>query len=239
MELRVGDDGAGTRLDCRVEVGASTPARDLRDGLARHAANRGVPVPAGARLWTVTGEPVDDEAPVAHAGVTSGQRLWLRSSPPPPDPTAGEAHVGVEVTVVSGPDLGPAVVLGPGTHRVGGTPDDDVALIGGGLPGGAAVIEVAPDGTVRAAGMTGDRYVVGPFEPACGRSPERHRSMGAVASPSTAPRTALPWFAPAPSPRCQRHQRRPRPTGSRSRPSSCPWPAAWGSPSCSTDRSSC
>jgi DNA segregation ATPase FtsK/SpoIIIE, S-DNA-T family len=154
VELRVGDDDAAARLDVRVEVDASATVAELREALVAHAADRGLLVPSGADLW-FAGAPLDGATPVTRTGVTSGQRMWLRATPPPTDPVPG----GVEVTVVSGPDLGAPVVLGPGTHRVGGTPEDDVALIGGGLPSGAAVIEVAADGSVGA-----DRMTVGPFE---------------------------------------------------------------------------
>lgn len=160
VELRVGDGDAPARLDCRVEADTSATVADLREALVRHAAERGIEVPPAASLWGRTGVVLDDGTALPLSGVSSGQCVWLRSTPPPPTLAGGA----VEVSVLSGPDIGPAVVLGPGTHSVGGTSGDDVALIGGELPAGAARIEIGEDGSVRAAGLEGDRLTVGPFQ---------------------------------------------------------------------------
>lgn len=144
VELRVGDGEVPTRLDCRVEADPSATVGDLREALTRHATDRDIEVPAGVSLWSDADDRLDDDTALPLARVASGQRLWLRSTAPPPRPL----DVAVEVSVVAGPDLGPAVVLGAGTHTVGGTSDDDVALVGGCLPRAAATIGVAEDGTV-------------------------------------------------------------------------------------------
>jgi len=89
VELRVGGDGDAPRLDCRVDVDAGATVGDLRRALADHAAERSVPVAAGAVLHGPDGSPLPDDAPLAGAGsvtgrvgIVSGQRLWLSASPP-------------------------------------------------------------------------------------------------------------------------------------------------------------
>ncbi len=179
VELRVGDDDAPTRLDCRVEADASATVGDLRDALSLHAADRGISAPPGAALWSEAGERLEEGAALLSSGVVSGQRLWLRSAPPPPLPGSGA----IEVSVLSGPDLGPAVVLGPGVHSVGGTSADDVALIGGALPARVATIEVTEDGTPQAPGLVGDRLAVGPFQLRLRRIDQRPPVDGSGAVP--------------------------------------------------------
>lgn len=117
---------------------------DLRRALAEHAAGREQRVRSDARLWTDAGAPLDDDHLVAGAGLSSGARVWLAVDPPPRRPPA----VAVEVSVDGGPDLAPATVLAAGTYRIGGTADDDVALLGAGLPAGAVTVTVGTDGVV-------------------------------------------------------------------------------------------
>ena len=92
--------------------------------------------------------------------------MWLSTEPPPlrTDPVA------VEFAVVGGPDLGPATILGPGTHRIGGTSDDDVALLGAGIPAGAVTAEIDEAGRVAlavregvAVEQAGGDVAIGPF----------------------------------------------------------------------------
>ncbi|HAS10387.1 MAG TPA: hypothetical protein DCS55_07705 [Acidimicrobiaceae bacterium] len=87
MELRVGDGEVAARLDCRADVEPGATVADLRGALAAHAADRGIEVPPDARLWADDGTALDEAAPVVRAGVTSGQRVWLRAAAPPTEPS--------------------------------------------------------------------------------------------------------------------------------------------------------
>lgn len=95
-------------------------------------------------MWHDHGERLDDDHLVTGVGLCSGLRVWLSAEAPP----ARTEPVAVEFAVVGGPDLGPPTVLGPGTHRIGGSSDDDVALLGAGIPAGAVVVEIDADGRV-------------------------------------------------------------------------------------------
>lgn len=145
-----------------MDVDASASVGDLRRALTDHAVARDVPVASGSMLWHDTGRQLDDDHLVTSVGLCSGLRLWLSPEAPPvrSDPVA------VEFAVVGGPDLGPPTVLGPGTHRIGGSSDDDVPLLGAGLPGGAVVAEIDATGRVALDGaveQAGNDVVVGPF----------------------------------------------------------------------------
>lgn len=179
MEVRVGDGDAPARLDCRVEADVDATIGDLRRALAGHAAERGIEVTEHARLWRTDGEPLDDATALTLSGIRSGVRIWHRTTAP----TTERSEPAIEVTVVSGPDLAPPVVLGAGVHRVGGSPEDEVALVGGDLPAGGGEIRVGEDGSVQAGGLVGDRLTVGPFELRLRRLDERPPTDGSGAVP--------------------------------------------------------
>ncbi|MCO8128426.1 FtsK/SpoIIIE domain-containing protein [Acidimicrobiia bacterium EGI L10123] len=92
MELRVGDGEVAARLDCRADAEPGATVADLRGALAAHAADRGIEVAPDARLWTDDGTALDEATPVVRAGVTSGQRVWLRATPPPTQPSDPTVH---------------------------------------------------------------------------------------------------------------------------------------------------
>ncbi len=117
---------------------------------------------AGSALWNDTGERLDDDHLVTGVGLCSGLRVWLSSETPP----ARTDPVAVEFAVVGGPDLGPPTVLGPGTHRIGGSSDDDVTLLAAGIPAGAVIAEIDAAGRVALDGdvePSGDNFSIGPF----------------------------------------------------------------------------
>lgn len=139
-----------------MEIDGSASVGELRRTLTDHAIERGTMPPAGAALFTDRGDRLDDEHLVAVTGLCSGMRVWLSSVPPAPAPETPA----VEFAVVAGPDLGPPTVLGPGTHRIGGTATDDVVLLGAGLGPSAVVVEVDVGGAVTFDGRAGrpERY---------------------------------------------------------------------------------
>ncbi|WP_436796289.1 FtsK/SpoIIIE domain-containing protein [Actinospongicola halichondriae] len=145
-----------------MEVDDTASVGDLRRSLTEHATARSVEVEGGAAVWNESGVRLDDDHLVAGVGLCSGARVWLSPHAPPgrTDPVA------VEFAIVGGPDLGPPRVLGPGRHRIGGSSQDDVPLLGARLPAAAVVAEIDGSGRVTLEGAVeqrGDDVVIGPF----------------------------------------------------------------------------
>ena len=151
VELRVGHDRGATRLDCRLDIDPDATVAELRRALADHAATRQVPVPERSVLWADDGRRLDDDHLVTAARLRSGSRIHLA----PEAPSRRRPPVAVEIAVVGGPDLGPPTVLGPGTHRLGGSSHDDIALLGAELPPAAVTVEVSETGAVTLTGADG------------------------------------------------------------------------------------
>ncbi|MDE0804390.1 MAG: FtsK/SpoIIIE domain-containing protein, partial [Acidimicrobiales bacterium] len=153
----------------------------------------------GAALWHDAGDRLDDDHLVTSVGLCSGLRLWLSPHAPP----VPQQSVAVEFTVEGGSELGRPTILGPGTHRIGGSSDDDIPLLGAGLPPGAAVATIDPGGGVTVEGdidpfrLRVRRLVVDDVVDASGGVafnrtpyrpvPERGRTLDPVPAPPSAP----------------------------------------------------